>query len=295
MNKPIESTHLGKPTDYPCAYAPQLLVAVPRDVNRRQFQIEANRLPFIGVDAWHAFEAGFLTDNGLPVVGVLKLIYPCTSPSLVESKSLKLYLNSFNMEKLGPTPQAAATQFVSQVRTDLSKLLNTEVDAVFFAEDGGDITDLDGYQLIDTMPQMQQVVFSTHTESPALLTAQETSQSGSQTIRVCSHLLRSNCKITHQPDWGSAFITMTGSTLPTLTSLLQYLVSFRNEHHFHEEVCEMIYKRLWDIFAPDALCVACIYTRRGGIDICPVRASAPHMLLKHLTSPKVLTRKLHRQ
>jgi 7-cyano-7-deazaguanine reductase len=112
---------------------------------------------------------------------------------------------------------------------------------------------------------------------------------------VGTHLLRSNCKITHQPDWGSAFIFLEGSVQPTPESLLQYLVSLRHEDHFHEEVCELIYKRLWDSFSPSALMVACLYTRRGGLDICPVRASHTHLLPAALTDINTLSSKLLRQ
>ena len=112
---------------------------------------------------------------------------------------------------------------------------------------------------------------------------------------VSTHLLRSNCKITRQPDWGSAFVRIKGRSLPTPESLLRYLVSIRSENHFHEEICEMIYKRLLDAFAPSEMSVSCIYTRRGGIDICPTRASHQRLLPQHLPNPLAMTRKLLRQ
>jgi 7-cyano-7-deazaguanine reductase len=101
--------------------------------------------------------------------------------------------------------------------------------------------------------------------------------------------------VTHQPDWGSAFVHIEGKTLPEPTGLLEYIVSFRNENHFHEEICEMLYKRLWDRFQPEKLMVTCIYTRRGGIDICPSRASHPELLPANLTSSEKLSSKLLRQ
>ena len=139
---------------------------------------------------------------------------------------------------------------------------------------------------------MESVNFQSFSENPALLVP---TQSNLQEIKVATHLLRSNCKITHQPDWGSAFIYLKGKQIPDLTSLLQYLVSIRNENHFHEEICEMVYKRLLDVFQPESLMVTCIYTRRGGIDICPVRVSSEELLPKNLINPDKLSFKLLRQ
>ena len=293
MRTPIEATHLGKQTAYPKKYDPSLLVAVPRSANRERYGLTAHDLPFCGVDVWHCWEAGFLTHHGLPVVGVMKITYPCDTHAIVESKSLKLYLNSFNMEKLGSTVSDAAAVFVSRVTQDMSTLLKSPVTVRFQPQPLQGSTDFDQYILMDALPAVQTATFTAHMETPALLqvdTANDTSG-----IRVCTHLLRSNCKITHQPDWGSAFIYLDGRQIPTVTSLMQYLVSFRGENHFHEEVCEMIYKRLFDTFVPDELAVTCIYTRRGGIDICPARASDSALLPANLTSAMVLTPKLPRQ
>ena len=125
--------------------------------------------------------------------------------------------------------------------------------------------------------------------------AYESRTTGRGEIKVCSHLLRSNCKITKQPDWGSIYIHIQADCLPDHASLLKYIVSLRNENHFHEEICEMTYKRLWDLFHPEILAVSCIYTRRGGIDICPSRANQAEYLPEHLQAPEILTRKLLRQ
>ena len=109
-------------------------------------------------------------------------------------------------------------------------------------------------------------------------------------------MLRSNWKITHQPDWGSIYIHLKSEKqLPSHASLLRYIVSLRDENHFHEEICEMIYKRLWDQFHPDILAVTCLYTRRGGIDICPSRANRVEYLPEHLLDPEELSLKTWRQ
>lgn len=291
MTEPIEGKVLGKSVSYPNQYTPSLLVAVPRHLNREQYHIEELSLPFTGFDAWHTYEIGFLTQKGLPVTGVIKFVYPCNNSYLVESKSLKLYLNSFNMEKRGTTPEEGIKIVTTQIKADLEQLLQTEIAIHFFTkeQDGG--FDFASYPLLEETPGMDNVEFNSFTEDASLLTT--TSQSG--TLRIATHLLRSNCKITHQPDWGSAFIHIKSTRLPDVKSLMQYLVSFRNENHFHEEICEMIYKRLWDILQPEELAVTCIYTRRGGIDICPARASHRHLLPRILGNQTVLSHKLHRQ
>jgi 7-cyano-7-deazaguanine reductase len=296
MKPPIEGTHLGKSTVYPNQYSPGLLVAVPRKENRERYNIVESALPFVGQDVWHAWEAGFLTDTGFPVVGILKLVYDCTSASLVESKSLKLYLNSYNMENLGPTVADAIKNFVARVKADLSRLLQVDVAVSFFQKADPEAFDFHHYSLLEDNASCATGPFVDHVENPNLLLpgAVET-RSDTAPLCVCTHLLRSNCKITHQPDWGSAFIRMQGPIRPAEDALLRYIVSFRSESHFHEEVCEMIYKRLFDLFHPESLAVTSIYTRRGGIDICPTRASAIPLLPAKLTSSHTLTLKLPRQ
>ncbi len=288
-----EGKYLGKQVDYPQHYAPEMLVAVPRHLNREIYQLSEDNLPFVGYDAWHAYELSFLTERGLPVTGLLKFVYPATNPSLVESKSLKLYLNSFNMHRFGQTPAEGLNIVLATIKTDLSKLLETEVAIHFFDTfPSAAFFDFGGYALLEKEADTAQLTFDHFTEAPELLKA-DAEDAGE--LKIATHLLRSNCKITHQPDWGSAYIYMKGSILPAKRNLLQYLVSIRNENHFHEEICEMIYKRLWDIFIPQELAVTCIYTRRGGIDICPARASHASLLPHSLLDAEVLSAKLLRQ
>jgi len=288
----IEGKFLGKQVDYPQQYTPEMLVAVPRHFNREQYDLHADRLPFVGFDTWHAYELSFLTNKGLPVTGLLKVVYPATNPSIVESKSFKLYLNSFNMHRFGDNANEGLNQVLTTIKKDLSKLLDTNVELGFFQKNNeNQAIDFLNYNILEESTSIDELVFDHYTEAPQLLVS--SGQTG--LLNVSTHLLRSNCKITHQPDWGSAFIHINGQQLPSPESLLQYLVSIRNENHFHEEICEMIYKRLWDIFNPEELVVTCIYTRRGGIDICPCRASHTHLLPQHLTNAKQLSSKLLRQ
>jgi 7-cyano-7-deazaguanine reductase len=264
----IESTHLGKQSSYPQYYDPSVLVAVPRILNREQYGLSNGELPFKGVDVWHAYEFSFLTKKGVPVVGMLKLIYPATNEFLVESKSLKLYLNSFNMERIGESRSEGISTVVEIIKKDLSELLKCEVLVSYFdntSQSSG--SDFDDFIILENSIDIDSLRCDHYNETIELL--DQSPYSG--TIRWGTHLLRSNCKITHQPDWGSLYIKMEGTCLPTPESFLKYIVSLRNENHFHEEICEMVFKRITDKYSPRRLMIACLYTRRGGIDICPVR------------------------
>ena len=291
--EPIEGKILGKQVSYPQQYTPEILVAVPRSLNREAYKLNTAQLPFMGVDVWHAYEMSFLTEKGLPVAGLLKLSYAADSEFLVESKSLKLYLNGFNMEAFGTSPAQGLEQILAIIEKDLSGLLKTKVSLAFFDGDMDcSADDFSQYSLLEKQAGVQEIPFTHYSETPSLLVSVATPR---KEQKVATHLLRSNCKITHQPDWGSAYIYIKGTQLPNQAGLLQYLVSIRNENHFHEEICEMIYKRLWDVFSPEELMVTCIYTRRGGIDICPVRVSHSHLLPQTLCNVNLLSKRLLRQ
>lgn len=275
----IEATHLGKQSAYPRHYDPSVLVAVPRQLNREQYDISDEQLPFEGYDVWHAYEFSFLLDNGLPVAGMLKIVYPCNNKFLVESKSLKLYLNAFNMEKLGGSAGEGIAKAVSMIKNDLETLLGCPVQITYFdhrvpaAED-----DFTGFVLLEELLQHQLPACNVYRETPELLGENQ----GKGSIRWGTHLLRSNCKITHQPDWGTLYISMEGAQLPKPEDFLRYLVSLRNENHFHEEICELVYQRLISKYQPEQLMITCQYTRRGGIDINPVRVSHASLYPLHL-------------
>ena len=264
----IEATHLGKQSSYPQHYDPSVLVAVPRILNREQYGIANEALPFCGVDVWQAYEFSFLLKNGFPVTGILKIVYPCTNEFLVESKSLKLYFNSFNMDQYGSTVEEGIKETVSIIQTDLQKLLKCEVEVHFFEYNQPlQSSDFDEFEILEDILVVDQVKCELYIETPGLL--EVGSEPGE--LKWGTHLLRSNCKITFQPDWGSLYISMKGEKLPTPESFLKYIVSLRNENHFHEEICEMVFKRMVDKYEPENLMVTCMYTRRGGIDINPVR------------------------
>lgn len=289
-----EEKLLGKTIEYPKTYCPDILVTVPRCLNREIYQIDPATSLFYGYDSWHCYEASFLTSRGLPVNGVLKLVYSADSEYLVESKSLKLYLGSFQMYHLGNTVKESISLFCRRVSDDLEKRLHTSVGVHFYSNSPENLPfDFSDYEILEDLPDVSQCIFANYQENPDLL--KENCLLSSGEIKVGSHLLKSNCRITRQPDWGSIYIRLKASSLPDRLSLLQYIVSLRDENHFHEEICEMVFKRLSDFFCPEILSVACLYTRRGGIDICPVRANRPEYLPLYLPRPDILTQKEFRQ
>lgn len=276
MTFEIQDTLLGKQASYPERYDASLLFRIPRSENRLRYGIEDNHLPFEGVDVLNCYEVSFLTNNGLPVSRMLKLIYAAESKYLVESKSLKLYLNSFNMERLGKSIDQAEQKISELIQQDLSRLLETEVSVSLFSQRTSEMIPFDEIRnnaLIDLIPEdtLQLQKFDNYTETPSLLKAKLTHHI--YKYQFTTDLLRSNCRVTHQPDWGDLFVMVETNYEIDLASVLTYLVSFRKENHFHEEVVEMIYKRFQDTFCPEKMMVAAMYTRRGGIDINPVRVS----------------------
>lgn len=275
FNEDISSV-LGSKVSYGQDYDPSILVRERRDRNREQYNIYSP-LPFIGYDIWNCYEISFLLENGLPLNAVMKIRYSVESDYIVESKSLKLYCNSYNMLIIKGNKETAIKTFREMIKKDLSSLLETDVDVnLFFKEENNSI--FEGYVDIETIEDLTLSSFSSFKETPELLQYKD----GEQDIHIKTSILRSNCKITHQSDWGDLFIRYRGDKKLDLTSLTKYIVSFRKENHFHEEVVEMIYKRLFDLLSPEELMVAAIYTRRGGIDINPIRANKESLLDENL-------------
>lgn len=285
LNK-LVGVHLGKAGDgsavkpyvTPDEVDASLLVSVPRSLNRTGYGLIEDELPFIGMDAWNGYEFSTLQKNGFPISGWLKFTYSSSTPNIVESKSVKLYLNSYNMARLvNSTDEIWLIE--EKITADLSKAVGGEVEVFLRWGDIdtvrpiiGDFTSLEHYCNINEM------TFDQYNESPSTL---QVVPSIGRYERWRSYSLRSNCRVTNQPDWGDVFIHIKGDKSVTPESLLQYIVSMRKENHFHEEIAECIYKRLYDLIDPEELFVACLYTRRGGIDINPVRASGTEVLYKY--------------
>ncbi len=268
----LASTHLGKKSQGSEKYNPALLVAIPRCENRKQYNIDDNNLPFVGFDVWHAYEFSALTQNGVPVTRLLKLKYDCKSKFLVESKSLKLYLNSFNMSKFGATVNECLEICKNIIEKDLAEKLQTKIEANFIENNAERKEIFKNFQNIMNFVDEKILKVEKFKEAPELLETKETDEEKSYYLTFDS--LRSNCRVTHQPDFGDLFLYYKSKKHILENSLVKYLSSFRSEFHFHEECCEMIYKRLYDLLDnDDELFVCALYTRRGGIDICPVRRS----------------------
>jgi len=293
------SKHLGQTSQYKSTYDPSLLVREPRQSNRTHLDIQDESVPFVGNDTWNAYEVSGLTDYGMPVTGIAKIVYPCSNKYIVESKSIKLYFNSFNMTKLGKDAQTVREAISERAAEDLSKLLETSVQVKVFSNDvilanvsdaykewGHDIAKHKNKSFItlEEVYPVDGVEFSVYNETPELL---EILDSEVEEVHYHSALLKSNCRVTSQPDWGDVYIYMSGEKTVDPISLLKYIVSFRDECHFHEEICETIYKRLYDLVKPDKLSVRCLYARRGGIDINPERASSKELLHNTLSDPDI--------
>lgn len=268
----IASKYLGKKVNGSEEYNSSLLVAVPREENRKHYNIENNNLPFLGYDVWHAYEFSTMTANGIPVTRLLKLKYDCNNDYIIESKSLKLYFNSFNMSKFGNNIDECLEICKNIIAKDLSKKLKTNVDVNFLDDNIERINIFSKFRNIMENINQESLKIEKFKESPELIKVETTDIIEKYYLKFDS--LRSNCRVTHQPDFGDVFIYYKSVKHINESSLVKYLTSFRTEYHFHEECCEMIFKRLYDILDKnDELFVSALYTRRGGIDISPVRWS----------------------
>lgn len=257
----LENSALGKKSDYKTQYDNGLLFKIPRSGKRKEIGIDDEKLPFYGVDIWNAYEVSWLNSKGKPIVAIATFYMPADSKYLVESKSLKLYLNSFNDTKF-----ASIDEVKLLIENDLNSLLSTTITL--------ELTELGiAKEEIGVLPGENIDHYDVEcteydTANPSLL---ET-EAESVTEEINSDLLKSNCLITNQPDWGSVVIKYSGQKI-NRASLLKYIVSFRNHNEFHEQCVERIFCDLNKLIEPQFLSVYARYTRRGGIDICPYRTT----------------------
>ena len=267
MNTAHDS-QLGKASAYADQYAPDLLFPIPRAAKRQALGLTAV-LPFLGADMWTAFELSWLGPRGKPQLALAHITVPCESSHIIESKSLKLYLNSFNN-----TVFADAAAVLAHLRADLNEaawrgaVVQSSVgvrllDPELF--DREPVQELDGLSLDRLDVECRQYM-----PAPELLRA--AADEPPVTEVLTSRLLKSNCLVTGQPDWGSVQISYSGAAIDQ-EGLLQYLVSFRNHHEFHEQCVERIFMDIWQRCQPHKLAVYARYTRRGGLDINPFRTS----------------------
>ncbi|CBV41902.1 NADPH-dependent 7-cyano-7-deazaguanine reductase QueF [Halomonas elongata] len=251
---------LGRESAYPEHYDAGLLYPIERAANRAPLGIEEGALPFDGEDEWHAFELSWLNARGKPIVAVARFRLPASSPRLIESKSWKLYLNSFNQSRFASTDEV--TQLLER---DLAEAAGAAVGVEVFGVDDPALTprSLPG-ECIDDLD----IEIADYTPSAAHLTVGE--EIVEETLH--SHLLKSNCPVTGQPDWGSVMIRYRGPKLDR-EGLLRYLVGYRQHQDFHEHCVEHIFTDLMARARPERLLVLARYVRRGGLDISPWRAT----------------------
>ncbi len=252
---------LGKTTDYVSHYDPELLFPIAREEKRSELPQEY--LQFVGEDIWNAYEVSWLNPKGKPEVAIGEFRLPANSPNIIESKSLKLYLNSLNQAQFSDMKTVEDT-----LRLDLSAAAGAEFRvklqavsesrSLVFKQFSGILLDLLDVEIsdYDYSPQL----LSTDKQHPEVVKGQ-----------LVSHLLKSNCLITNQPDWASIYIHYEGIKI-THESLLKYFISFRSHNEFHEQCVERIFSDIKQYCAPEKLTVYARYTRRGGLDINPWRS-----------------------
>lgn len=250
---------LGKPTAYSQQYDAGLLRSIARADSRAAIGL-GEVLPFQGSDIWNAWDLTWLSAAGVPRVASLRMKVPAASPNIVESKSLKLYLNSFSM-----TTVASETEVQRIIQQDLGHCTGSEVPvSIRSASDDYSLAELAG-ECIDPVD----ATCTSYAVDPGLLLAE------GKPVReeLYSHLLRSLCPVTGQPDLGSVWIRYSGPKIDR-ASLLQYIVSFREHNDFHEACVERMFVDLKERCKPRELTVYALYQRRGGIDINPWRSDA---------------------
>ena len=272
MNKELKNTYknmadqseLGHQSEYDHQYNPERLYAIPRAPKRQEINLDPATLPFHGFDCWNHYEVSWLNPKGKPMVAIAVISYNCHSPFIVESKSLKLYFNSFNNYIFADIKTVEQT-----ISRDLGSCIDAEVTVSVTP-----LAEMKEQTLHSSFSgiclDVLDVACSTYLVNPDFLS---TSDEIVEEI-VYSDLLKSNCLVTNQPDWGSVQIAYRGKKI-NHEGLLQYLVSFRNHNEFHEQCIERIFTDIMTLCKPESLTVYGRYTRRGGLDINPYRSTEP--------------------
>lgn len=287
-------------TDYPTEYSPETLYPIERSMGRDAIGWQDDKLA-VGVDWWHAFELSWLNAQGISQVAIARFGIPASSPFIVESKSLKLYLNSINFTEfaswdevqaliakdLSSCVQAKVTVELFGLNDDLADGLNNDVSGLLIAQPEGVCID-------EAIANSSEKVTLTEQPDASLLEskADDNNLASNNTAEVAqpytfySNLLRSNCPVTNQPDWGTLAVSITSDKAFDEASMLRYILSFRQHNGFHEQCVEQIFADLSKHYEPSELMVRAWYTRRGGIDINPCRVSD----IKLLPQPSRLIR-----
>ena len=264
MHPVAEDSPLGKPSEYVATYTPSLLFPIPRAPKWAELGLTAETLPYQGVDFWNCFELSWLLPSGKPVVAIGEFAIPADSPHIIESKSFKLYLNSLNQ-----TVFADGAELVAVLQRDLSAVAGKPVGVRVrsLAEVAAEGVAMLPGVCID---ELDVTIHSYARPQPELLRC-EPGRIVEESLH--SHLLKSNCPVTGQPDWGSVVVQYRGAALDH-AGLLAYLVSFRQHADFHEQCVERIFLDLLRVLEPEHLTVYARYVRRGGLDINPYRSTS---------------------
>ena len=268
-------------TDYPTEYSPETLYPIARNLGRDVIGWQDDKLA-VGVDWWHAFELSWLNAQGVSQVAIARFAIPASSPFIVESKSLKLYLNSINF-----TEFASWNEVQALIAKDLSSCVQAKVTVELFGLDnelsyriiGLLIAQPEGVCIDEALANSSEKVALTEHPDASLLEskADDNNVASNNTAEVAqpytfySNLLRSNCPVTNQPDWGTLAVSITSNKVVDAASMLRYILSFRQHNGFHEQCVEQIFADLSKYYEPSELMVRAWYTRRGGIDINPCR------------------------
>lgn len=265
----VTHSPLGKSVDYHKARDASDLFAIPRQQGRNSIGISGAELPFHGEDVWNAYELSWLDALGKPVVALGRFRFPASTPNLIESKSLKLYLNGFNQRCFD-----SASAISECIRNDLSSTSGgtVSVEITPLSERPQRGFDTAHGILLDEQP----IAIDTYDYQPDFLVVDERAPAVEE--RLQSNLLKSNCLVTDQPDWGSLYIHYRGRRIDH-AGLLRYIVSFRQHNEFHEQCVERIFCDIRRLCRPEELTVWARYTRRGGLDINPLRSSDPTAML----------------
>ena len=271
MHHSSQDLPLGKTVGYPSVYDATLLFPIARLGARQEIGVQSSALPFHGWDLWNAYEMSWLNEKGLPQVALLRIKVPCTSPNIIESKSFKLYLNSFNQTRF-----ASNAEVLKCLQQDLSQAAGATVSIEMLSAHQFDqelISEFDGINLDHQNVTIEHYEPSAELLSSARAPASDATQLTSHiTQTLFSRLLKSNCPVTQQPDWACVQIQYTGPPIDQ-AGLLKYIVSFRMHNGFHENCVERIFVDIMQQCHPESLSVYARYTRRGGLDINPWRAT----------------------
>ena len=262
MTNSVDLSPLGKTSAYRTDYAPELLFPIARQGKRDELGLTGT-LPFFGVDIWNAYEISWLNQRGKPQVAIARITVPADSPNIIESKSFKLYLNSFNQTRLD-----SVVALKTLLQQDLSNGFGATVHiSITQPEEFGmvEMGELDGL-LLDRLD----IEVDHYSPTPDILKAAVDEEPVEE--KLISHLLKSNCLVTGQPDWASVQIHYAGPQIDQ-ESLLKYLIGFREHNEFHEQCVERIFTDILRQCQPQQLAVYARYTRRGGLDINPWRSN----------------------